>query len=246
MLEQVSELARQAGQAIMQIYQQSAPIEVQEKSDHSPVTAADLAAHQIIKQGLASIAPDIPQLSEEDPPAWEERRHWQRYWLIDPLDGTKEFINKNGEFTVNIALIEQGVPVLGVVYASVQNILYSAANKQAWKETCGQRLPIKVSRAEPPVIVISRSHQDDELKEYLSQLGEHQTVAVGSSLKFCLVAEGKAQLYPRFGPTHTWDTAAGHAIAIAAGAHVTDWKGVTLDYSPRESLINPGFRVSIF
>ena len=177
MLEQVSELARRAGQAIMQI-----------------------------KQGLASIAPDIPQLSEEDPPAWEERRHWQRYWLIDPLDGTKEFINKNGEFTVNIALIEQGVPVLGVVYAPVQNILYSAANKQAWKETCGQRLPIK----------------------------------------FCLVAEGKAQLYPRFGPTHTWDTAAGHAIAIAAGAHVTDWKGVTLDYSPRESLINPGFRVSIF
>lgn len=246
MLEQVSELARQAGVAIMHIYQQSAPIKVQEKSDNSPVTQADLTAHQIIKQGLAIIAPEIPQLSEEDPPEWEIRRHWQRYWLIDPLDGTKEFISKNGEFTVNIALIENGIPVLGVVYAPVHNVLYAAANKQAWKEVCGQRLPIHASRAEPLVIVISRSHQDDELKEYLSQLGTHQTVTVGSSLKFCLVAEGKAQLYPRFGPTHTWDTAAGHAVAIAAGAHVTDWKGVTLDYSPKESLLNPGFRVSIF
>ena len=135
MLEQVSKLARQAGMAIMQIYQQSEPIQVQEKSDHSPVTEADLAAHQIIKQGLASIAPDIPQLSEEDPPEWEVRRHWDRYWLIDPLDGTKEFISKNGEFTVNIALIEKGIPVLGVVYAPVQNVLYAAANKKRGKRS---------------------------------------------------------------------------------------------------------------
>ncbi|CAK9886146.1 MAG: 3'(2'),5'-bisphosphate nucleotidase CysQ [Candidatus Erwinia impunctatus] len=246
MLEKICQLARQAGDEILKIYQCETPITVQQKEDHSPVTAADLAAHRVIVDGLQQFTPDIPVLSEEDPADWLTRKHWQRYWLVDPLDGTKEFIQRNGEFTVNIALIEQGKPLLGVVYAPVPNLLYAASDGGAWKEAQGARHPIQVSVETSPVVVISRSHQDAEMEDYLRQLGEHQTVAIGSSLKFCLVAEGKAQLYPRFGPTHTWDTAAGHAVALAAGAHVRDWQGNDLDYTPAESLLNPGFRVSVF
>lgn len=248
MLEQICQLAREAGEAIMQVYDGQAPLDVSHKSDDSPVTAADIAAHKVIMQGLNSLTPDVPVLSEEDPAGWEVRQHWQRYWLVDPLDGTKEFIKRNGEFTVNIALIDNGVPVLGVVYAPAIGVMYSAAEGKAWKEEGGHQEQIQVRDARPPLVVISRSHasSDEELKEYLNQIGEHQTTAIGSSLKFCLVAEGKAQLYPRFGPTNIWDTGAGHAVAIAAGAHVHDWKGQTLDYTPRESFLNPGFRVSIF
>jgi len=248
MLDAICQLAREAGEAIMQVYDGNSPIDVNRKTDDSPVTAADIAAHKVIVKGLQALTPDIPVLSEEDPPAWEVRQHWQRYWLVDPLDGTKEFIKRNGEFTVNIALIEEGKPVLGVVYAPVLKVMYSAAEGKAWKEENNIRNPILVREARPPRVVISRSHaaNDTELKEYLEQMGEHQTTAIGSSLKFCLVAEGEAQLYPRFGPTSIWDTAAGHAVAVAAGAHVHDWQGKTLDYTPRESFLNPGFRVSIF
>lgn len=247
MLEQICQLAREAGDAIMQVYNDAAPLDVSHKSDDSPVTAADIAAHEVIMKGLKQLSPEIPVLSEEDPPTWEVRQHWQRYWLVDPLDGTKEFIKRNGEFTVNIALIEAGKPVMGVVYAPVLGVMYSAAEGKAWKEEGGHREQIHVRDARPPLVVVSRSHgDDDEMKEYLKQLGEHQTVATGSSLKFCLVAEGKAQLYPRFGPTNIWDTGAGHAVAMAAGAHVHDWQGKTLDYAPRESFLNPGFRVSLF
>ena len=248
MLDKICQLAREAGDAIMQVYDGAQPMDVTRKSDDSPVTAADLAAHQVIMQGLAALTPDIPLLSEEDPPSWEIRQHWQTYWLVDPLDGTKEFIKRNGEFTVNIALIENGKPVMGVVYAPALGVLYSAADGKAWKQKNGETMQIHVREARPPLVVVSRSHfdKDVELQEYLHQLGEHQTTAIGSSLKFCLVAEGEAQLYPRFGPTNIWDTGAGHAVAIAAGAHVHDWKGQTLDYAPRESFLNPGFRVSLF
>ncbi|KAB8311896.1 3'(2'),5'-bisphosphate nucleotidase CysQ [Erwinia endophytica] len=246
MLDKICQLAREAGDAIMKVYDGQAPLDVSHKADDSPVTAADIAAHKVIVQGLSALDPDIPVLSEEDPPAWEVRRHWRRYWLVDPLDGTKEFIKRNGEFTVNIALIDNGKPVLGVVYAPVLGVMYSAADGKAWKEEGGHKELIRVREARPPLVVVSRSHADSELEDYLSQLGEHQTTAIGSSLKFCLVAEGKAQLYPRFGPTNIWDTGAGHAVAIAAGAHVHDWQGKTLDYAPRESFLNPGFRVSIF
>ncbi|WP_174868090.1 3'(2'),5'-bisphosphate nucleotidase CysQ [Pectobacterium polaris] len=246
MLETICQLARDAGAAIMQVYEGQHPVDVAHKKDDSPVTAADLAAHRVIKDGLAVAYPDIPLLSEEDPPEWEIRRHWQRYWLVDPLDGTKEFLSRNGEFTVNIALIENGEAVLGVVYVPVTGVMYSAADGKAWKEENGQRRQITVKQASLPLVVVSRSHADRELKDYLSQLGEHQTVAIGSSLKFCLVAEGEAQLYPRFGPTNIWDTAAGHAVAVAAGAQVNDWQGRPLSYTPRESFLNPGFRVSLF
>ncbi|MDF7660077.1 3'(2'),5'-bisphosphate nucleotidase CysQ [Erwiniaceae bacterium L1_54_6] len=248
MLEQICQLARAAGDAIMQVYDGAQPMDIERKADDSPVTAADLAAHQVILSGLQALTPEVPVLSEEDPPAWEIRQQWQRYWLVDPLDGTKEFIKRNGEFTVNIALIEKGKPVLGVVYAPAIGVLYSAAEGKAWKEEGGHKTQIHARDARPPLVVVSRSHfdKDAELQEYLQQLGEHQTTAIGSSLKFCLVAEGKAQLYPRFGPTNIWDTGAGHAVAIAAGAHVHDWQGKTLDYAPRESFLNPGFRVSLF
>jgi len=247
-LEQICQLAREAGDAIMQVYNAPTPPDVTRKSDDSPVTAADIAAHKVIVAGLLALSPQIPVLSEEDPAEWQVRQHWKKYWLVDPLDGTKEFIKRNGEFTVNIALIEEGKPVLGVVYAPVLDVMYSAAEGKAWKEEGGHKEQIQVRNARPPLVVISRSHakSDTELKEYLDQMGEHQTTAIGSSLKFCLVAEGSAQLYPRFGPTNIWDTGAGHAVALAAGAHVHDWQGKTLDYTPRESFLNPGFRVSIF
>ncbi|MCT4715165.1 3'(2'),5'-bisphosphate nucleotidase CysQ [Enterobacteriaceae bacterium H18W14] len=248
MLEQICQLAREAGAAIMQVYEGGKPLEATQKLDNSPVTAADIAAHTIIINGLQTLTPDIPVLSEEDPQSWETRQGWNRYWLVDPLDGTKEFLKRNGEFTVNIALIEKGKAVLGVVYAPVLNVMYSAAEGKAWKEECGVRNQIHVRDARPPLVVVSRSHasSNGELKEYLQQMGEHQTTAIGSSLKFCLVADGQAQLYPRFGPTNIWDTAAGHAVAVAAGAHVHDWQGKPLDYTPRESFLNPGFRVSIY
>lgn len=248
MLDKICQLAREAGAAIMQVYEGKSPLEAVKKSDDSPVTAADIAAHRIIINGLYALTPDIPVLSEEDPQDWATRQNWQRYWLVDPLDGTKEFLKRNGEFTVNIALIDQGEAVLGVVYAPVLDIMYSAAEGKAWKEENGLRDAIQTTNAYPPLVVVSRSHanSDAELQEYLQQLGEHQTIAVGSSLKFCLVADGQAQLYPRFGPTNIWDTAAGHAVAAAAGAQVYDWEGRVLDYTPRESFLNPGFRVRVY
>lgn len=246
MLDKICQLAREAGDAIMKVYDGQTPVDVSHKSDDSPVTAADIAAHKVIVEGLVALTPEIPVLSEEDPADWATRQHWQKYWLVDPLDGTKEFIKRNGEFTVNIALIEKGKPVLGVVYAPVMDVMYAAAEGKAWKEEGGIKAEIHVREARPPLVVVSRSHADQELEDYLTQLGEHQTTAIGSSLKFCLVAEGKAQLYPRFGPTNIWDTGAGHAVALAAGAHVHDWQGKTLDYTPRESFLNPGFRVSLF
>lgn len=248
MLDKICQLAREAGAAIMQVYDGKSPLDAVKKSDDSPVTAADIAAHGIIVKGLQELTSDIPVLSEEDPQDWETRQNWQRYWLVDPLDGTKEFLKRNGEFTVNIALIDKGKAVLGVVYAPVLNVMYSAAEGKAWKEELGIRKAIQAKDARPPLVVVSRSHADTdtELKEYLQLLGEHQTISVGSSLKFCLVADGQAQLYPRFGPTNIWDTAAGHAVAVAAGAHVHDWEGRVLDYIPRESFLNPGFRVTAY
>ena len=237
--------AVRAGAAIMNVYKNKEDYDISLKNDRTPITLADRVAHKTIREYLGPTR--IPILSEEGREMrYEERCNWELYWLVDPLDGTKEFIKRNGEFTVNIALIEKGKPVLGVVYAPVMKVMYSAAEGKAWKEECGVRKQIQVRDARPPLVVISRSHADNELKEYLQQLGEHQTTSIGSSLKFCLVAEGHAQLYPRFGPTNVWDTAAGHAVAAAAGAHVHDWQGKPLDYTPRESFLNPGFRVSIY
>lgn len=244
MYQQVCQLAHDAGTVIMDFYQGRQPLQTQQKTDNSLVTTADIAAHQLIVNGLNTLTPDIPVLSEEAPPPWQQRQHWERYWLVDPLDGTREFLQGNGEFTVNIALIEHGQPLFGVVYVPVSQTLYSAIDGIAWKQQSGQCRQIQVCRADPPIILTSRYH-DPALQHWLAQFGDYQQRQIGSSLKFCLVAEGQAQFYPRFGAIHTWDTAAGHALVLAAGARVEDWQGQPLDYTPRESLLNTGFKVFI-
>ena len=246
MLNVAIRAARAAGAIINRAALDIESVRISQKQVNDFVTEIDHASEDAIIDTLLTAYPHHGMHAEESGTTRGNPKA-DHVWIIDPLDGTKEFIKRNGEFTVNIALIENGKPTLGVVYAPVMKVMYSAEKGKAWKEECGVRKQIQVRDARPPLVVISRSHGNDpELQEYLEQLGEHQTTSIGSSLKFCLVAEGQAQLYPRFGPTSTWDTAAGHAVAVAAGAHVHDWQGKTLDYTPRESFLNPGFRVSIY
>lgn len=239
-------LAKTAGQAIMSIYTSQLPTEVMRKKDQSPLTEADLTANVIILEGLSKLTPEIPILSEESLVDYSQRQHWPRYWLVDPLDGTQQFINRTGEFTVNIALIEHGVATLGVIYAPVTALLWYAFAGQAWKEQDSINRRIHVATATPPTLVVSRNQiaSNHRLKKYLTEFGPHQLIDIGSSLKFCLVAEGKAQTYPRFGPTNIWDTGAGQAIVEAAGGTVTDWQGQRLDYTPRPSFLNPFFHAT--
>ncbi|MBQ4839237.1 MULTISPECIES: 3'(2'),5'-bisphosphate nucleotidase CysQ [Pseudoalteromonas] len=247
LLEELVELARLAGDEIMQIYAKDFAIEF--KNDDSPVTEADLAANRVITAGLQRLTPEIPILSEESADiSWQERQTWQRYWLVDPIDGTKEFIKKNGEFTVNIALIEQGTPTMGVVYAPALNICYLAAQSiGAFRECDEARIELKVTqKAQQGTIKVvgSRSHPSPELADYLAQFDDVEMVPKGSSLKLCLVAEGEADVYPRLGPTSEWDTGAGHAVAKIAGATVTQIDGSPLTYNQKESYLNPYFVVS--
>ncbi len=248
--EGVIRIAREAGAAILEVYN-SSDFGVEHKDDNSPLTAADRAAHRIIANGLAALTPDIPVLSEEgkDVP-YSERSAWQRFWLVDPLDGTKEFIKRNGEFTVNIALIQEGRPVFGVVYAPALDTLYVGdVGAGAWKQKDdGERRPLQVrspAEGEGHAVVKSRSHPSGELAEYLKTINVADSVPVGSSLKFCVVAEGRATLYPRFGPTMEWDTGAGHALVEAAGGKVvrTDAPDEPLRYN-KENLLNGFFIVS--
>lgn len=259
LLEQVLDIAKQAGSAIMEIYARD--FDVMDKSDASPLTEADLAAHNIICDGLSAIS-DLPILSEESASiAWSERQAWSEYWLVDPLDGTKEFIKKNGEFTVNIALIRDGEPVLGVVYApALTQSFIGILGEGAWREKDGQRENVSAQPHQPGEtwkVVGSRSHQSPEIVSLLEALpGETELVAMGSSLKLCLVACNEAHLYPRIGPTSEWDTAAAHAFVLAAGGKVTmlsednpsqdviEGNTPPLRYNQKESLLNPYFLVS--
>ena len=247
LLNAVISIAEQAGAAILDIYQKdSAAFNITGKADNSPLTAADLASHQLIVNALQALTPELPILSEEAADiSWDIRKTWQRYWLVDPLDGTKEFIKRNGEFTVNIALIEDGEPVLGVIYAPVLNKTYFAAKGEgAFVKTADTTKPIQVAKPGSSVRVVgSRSHPSPELAGYLAQFAKHDMVPVGSSLKFCLVAEGSADVYPRFGPTMQWDTGAGHIIALEAGATVS-FDGISRQVYQRENLRNPNFIVS--
>jgi 3'(2'), 5'-bisphosphate nucleotidase len=233
-----------AGAAIMRVYQDEG-FAVQRKEDDSPLTLADLESQRVIIEGLERITPDIPILSEESAQApWSERRTWRELWVVDPLDGTREFVKRNGEFTVNIALVREHEPLLGIVAAPALGLLYwGARDIGAFSHHRGAaRRPIKVSPPQNPLRIIgSRSHASPQTAAYLAQLGPHVTTAIGSSLKFCWVAEGKAELYPRFGPTSEWDTAAGQAVLEAAGGHVTKVDGHRLRYNCRESLINGDF-----
>ena len=248
LMHETGALAEQAGRAILEIY--DTRFAATEKDDRSPVTEADLAAHRVIIEGLAAIAPEWPVLSEEgeDTP-WEQRRLWETYWLVDPLDGTREFVKRNGEFTVNIALIHRHEPLLGVVWCPVLERLYAGHAGGAAIRRDGDRPPREIAvvhggadRARPRVAG-SRSHATDRLYAALERLGPHELVSMGSSMKLCLVAEGAADVYPRLGPTREWDTAAAHAVVRAAGGRVTDLEGRELRYNTRESLLNPDFLV---
>ncbi len=236
-------IAAAAGAAIMQIY--DAGFTVQRKEDNSPLTLADLESQRVIIDGLRRITPDIPILSEESAQApWVERQTWRELWVVDPLDGTREFVKRNGEFTVNIALVVEHEPVLGVVAAPAQGLVYWGASRVgAFSHHHGaEQIPIRVSAPHNPLRVVgSRSHASAETAAYLELLGPHVMTGIGSSLKFCLVAEGKADLYPRFGPTSEWDTAAGQALLEAAGGHVTRLDGHRLRYNCRDSIINGDF-----
>ena len=236
-------IAERAGAAIMRIY--DAGFTVQHKDDDSPLTQADLESQRLILEGLKRLTPDIPILSEESAAApWDARQSWRELWVVDPLDGTREFIKRNGEFTVNIALVVDHEPKLGLVAAPAQGITFwGIAGVGAFSRPHGgEAHRIQTTAPQQPLRVVgSRSHPSPQTAAYLARLGPHVISAVGSSLKFCLLAEGKADLYPRFGATSEWDTAAGQAVLEAAGGHVTRIDGHPMRYNCRESLINGDF-----
>lgn len=238
-------IGQDAALAVLKVY--ATDFTVEHKADTSPLTEADRAAHGIITSGLASLTPDIPVLSEESQASQHEfatRRHWPALWLVDPLDGTREFVNRNGEFTINIALIRDHRPVLGLVLAPALDLAYWGLPGQgAWRRQKGETHPIKVLKPARtlPVVAGSRSHRGASLDALLERLGDHELLSVGSALKLCLVAEGTADFYPRLGDTFEWDTAAGQAVLEAAGGTVVDLQGQPLRYNARESLRNPHF-----
>jgi len=247
---QVVDVAKKAGDAIMRVYKRD--FEIYEKSDNSPLTEADLASHKVIVEGLRELMPDLPVLSEES--SKEEikgRMSWQTYWLIDPLDGTKEFIKKNGEFTVNIALVHQNKTVFGVVDAPALRVTYwGGKNVSSYKLANGVEAPISVAdkkkNTKDMKIVGSRSHQSQEFVDFIADYLDSEIISMGSSLKLCIVAEGSADLYPRLGLTSEWDTAAAHAVVEGAGGSVVSFEDdKPLGYNTKQdTLLNPYFLVS--
>ena len=245
LLDDVLALAERAGRAILEVYQSD--FAVTHKDDDSPLTQADLAAHTLIVEALPALSPALPVLSEEaaDIP-FATRRTWERYWLVDPLDGTREFVKRNGEFTVNIALVENHRPILGVVHAPVLGLTYGAARGiGAFRLEGGRRVPVKTGNPRARMTVVaSRSHRDADTEALLARLPPHDVVSKGSSLKFCLVAEGAATFYPRLAPTSEWDTAAGQCLVEQAGGAVLRWPELTpLGCNEKDSLLNPSFVV---
>lgn len=245
LLDKVLEIADSASRKVMEIYRTD--FEVQTKEDNSPITAADLASHHVIVDGLRALTPEIPILSEESANApWTERKNWTRFWLVDPIDGTKDFTNRTGEFTVNIALIENGEPVMGVVTApALDEAYWGIKGLGAWKRDADGNTR-KLEVVDPPKAVravASKNHMNDETRAFIEQLGEHELVQAGSSLKFCRIAEGQADIYPRLGPTCEWDTGAAHAVLSAAGGKVNQLDGTPLAYG-KEDVLNPYFIAS--
>lgn len=253
LLNAVVDLAVEAGEAIMQVYEGD-DFAIEEKSDGSPLTAADLAAHEILESGLRALASETPVLSEESATISPEIRSlWNRYWLVDPLDGTAEFVNRNGEFTVNVALIEHHCPILGVVYVPTQGVIYLGARGLGAfrRDAQGQRsintrsIDGLKDQQEHLVVMVSRRHGDTEMSQLIErfqrQIGPCETKSVGSSLKICLIAEGLADIYPRLGPTSEWDTAAAQAVLEAAGGALIDEDLRVLRYNAKADLLNPFF-----
>lgn len=252
-LEPLITIAKAAGEAIMQVY--VTDFDFKRKSDNSPLTQADVAAHNVIVSALKQLTPHIPILSEESEDIDADiRNSWEHYWLIDPLDGTREFIKRNGEFTVNIALIDHHVPVIGVVYAPVTDLLYFASVGQGAFKQVNACVPFQIhTRAfdiAKLVVAGSRSQSDHTFQHFLHNIHVNtgalpELISMGSSLKICLVAEGKADVYPRLGPTFEWDTAAAHCILQEAGGDIVDEKGEGLRYNIKQSLLNPRFFATV-
>ena len=246
LLDPVIKIAYQAGSRIMEVYERD--FSVEEKKDNTPLTEADMAAHYTIEEGLSNLTPEFPILSEESrPTTFEERSSWQRYWLVDPLDGTREFIKRNGEFTVNIALIENNEAVMGFVYAPVVGALYYAAKGLGAYKREGLEEPVEIHVREkcPEKIVVagSRSFPSEAFLKFVENLPDYETISMGSALKSCLVAEGTADIYARLGPTSEWDTAAAQCIVEEAGGRITKTDMTRLEYNTKESLLNPHFFV---
>lgn len=240
------DLAKIAGQRIKHIYDRFDPATIRVKADQSPLTEADLEADAIIAEGLNKMSTKFPILSEESPYlGFSSREKWEHFWLVDPLDGTDEFIAHTDEFTVNIALVHQHKPILGVVYAPVLELCYFAATGigafKQFKNEEPQAIQIKPYRGALIQVVASRRNGLDQLQEFLGEVGEHAILHAGSALKLCLVAEGQADIYPRFGPTYAWDTAAGQCVIEQAGGKVLDHSGVELSYNTGDNLLNPYF-----
>ena len=245
LLGHVVAIAEKAAVGVCRIYRRNFTVDY--KDDKSPLTEADLFAHEMIQERLTQITPQLPILSEESGDiSFEERATWETYWLVDPLDGTREFINKRDDFTVNIALIHRHRSVLGVVYVPVMQTCYMATfGKGARKRTAeGEEHTIRArdsARDDGPVIAVSISHTGATTEKFLGEIGRHSLVRRGSLLKCCLIAEGNADFYPRFGKTGEWDTAAGQCILEESGGALTDFSGAPLRYNTRQSLINPPF-----
>ncbi len=232
----VVDVALSAGEAVLRIYKQSEGMVIERKADNSPLTLADRESHRVIVDGLTGLGLGLPILSEEGRAIpFSTRRDWKKYWLVDPLDGTKEFISRNGEFTINIALIDNGRPVAGVVYAPAMDLLYFTGDDgTAFKKTGNDpavRMTVDAVAKDGLVAVQSRSHPSQEEESLLRARNVGKTIKIGSSLKFCLIAEGKAHLYPRFGPMMDWDMGAGHAVLETAGGSVRTWKGNPIAYN---------------
>ena len=249
LLLKVCNIAIKAGEEILKYYTED--IHVTHKDDSSPLTKADLASNKIIMNALQQLDRTIPILSEESLVEWKERKNWTKYWLVDPLDGTKEFIKQNGEFTVNIALIENNKPILGVIFTPVKFDLYFAQkNYGSYKINSSSKLinlqeAVKIfvaNQSSIKRIIGSRSHSNQTFDSWVNQnFPNSEIVQAGSSLKFCLVAEGAADIYPRFGPTSEWDIAAGHIIVNEAGGRVNTFENTEINYNQKEDLLNPQF-----
>lgn len=246
LLDDVKKLSEKAGEAILRVYQTD--FEVENKHDNTPLTKADLAAHNIIVEGLTKLTPDIPVLSEESAYVdFNIRKNWIQYWLVDPLDGTREFIRRNGEFTVNIAFIDNQMPILGVIYTPISGLTYYAVRGQgAFKQEKGGKpiaIKTRAMNEESFKVAGSRSHAGPGLREFLTSFDQYDMINMGSSLKSCLVAEGTADIYPRFGPTSEWDTAAAQCIVEEAGGEILGLSMKPLRYNTKASLLNPHFVV---
>jgi len=248
LIEKVLKLSKDAGELILDIYKDyNSNFEL--KEDKSPLTAADIASHNLIVEGLKNLTPSLPIISEEDSSIhFKVRSSWNQYWLIDPLDGTKEFLNKNDEFTVNIALINKNEPIFGVIYIPVSGKTYWGAIEQGsfLIKRSGTQKSISVAKNTDKKlrIVTSRSHASKELGNFLEKIKDYKILRKGSSLKFCLIAEGLADIYPRLGPTSEWDVAAGEAIVKYAGGYIYDKDSKPMTYNQKDSYINPNFIVS--